>query len=265
MSPEPPGEFQSVPDFLLVLPSFKESRRLPKYLAALVETLALAPFTTRVLVVDDGSPAGEQRALADAVAPCQRGNCSVCPPLLRPGNGRKGDAILEGWSSAASRWLAFADADGATSAEEVRRVLGDIQSGDPGGSAAYFAVRLTKGPRRVLRSLPRRIASRSFCMLASLALRTAPMDFQCGFKVIPGRVLPLVRGRLEGRGFCFDPALLLALRGQGVPVNQVPIDWSDKPGGTVSAWRNGPGMALGLLRLSLGGARSRSSGAACPR
>jgi len=255
-----PTDPQPPPDFLLVLPSYRESARLPRYLSALVESLATAPFTTEILVVDDGSPQAEQRAVLSATMPRRQGSCTLLPALLRPTNGRKGDAILDGWRSRRARWLAFADADGATAADEVRRVLGEVHDGDPDGRSAHFAVRATSGPLRVARSPARRIVSRAFSLLAALALRTAPMDFQCGFKIIPGPALAQVDHGLEGRGFCFDPALLLALRSARIPVRTVPIRWSDQPGGSVSAWRNGPAMLLGLLRLSFAG----SSGPANP-
>ncbi len=258
-----PTKSQPMPDFLLVLPSFRESARLPRYLSALVEALAPAPFSTEVLVVDDGSPPSEQRALSAAVVPRQQGSCTLLPALLRSTNGRKGDAILEGWRSRRARWLAFADADGATGADEVRRVLGEVHEGDPEGRSAHFAVRATAGPLRVVRSPARRIASRAFSLLASLALHTSPMDFQCGFKIVPSPAFSRVDRGLDGRGFCFDPALLLALRKAAIPVLTVPIRWSDQPGGSVSAWRNGPAMVLGLLRLSVG-AEVGSSGPANP-
>jgi len=253
MPSQPPNETQQSPDFLLVLPAFRELQRLPPYLASLVQALASAPFTTQVLVVDDGSPAGEQRALRAAVEAHSTGNCRVLDPLMLPENGLKGDAILAGWRSRPATWLAFADADGATSAAEVSRVLGEIMDLDPGQHRAHFAVRETSGPARVRRTAVRRTLSMLFSRLAGLALHTEPMDFQCGFKVIPGRVLPAAADSLQGRGLCFDLALFLALKSAGIPVRPVPIGWKDQPGGRVSPWRNGPGLVAGLWSLSRNG------------
>ena len=250
MSPPPPNPPQEIPDFLLVLPSYREAGRLPQYLASLVETLASAPFRTDILVVDDGSPAEDQRELRAAFSPIQSGNCRVLPALLLTKNGKKGDAILQGWSSLPAKWKAFADADGSTDAAEVRRVLGEIRDRDPAQTASYFAVRSRSGPLRVRRTRSKLILSRLFSILAGLALRAPAIDFQCGFKVIPGSALPKVERYIAGRGFCFDPALFLALRSVGIAVETVPIAWSDQPGGKVSAWRNGPGMLAGLAILA---------------
>ena len=253
MPSQPPNEPQRIPDFLLVLPAFREQRRLPPYLATLVEALARAPFTTEVLVVDDGSPAGEQQALLAAVQVQRTGNCEVLNPLLLTKNGLKGDAILAGWRSRHAAWLAFADAAGATSAAEVRRVLGEINTSDPALLQAYFAVRETRGPARVRRTAVRRILSMLFSRLAGIALHTEPMDFQCGFKVIPGGFFPAAADSLRDRGLCFDLALFMALRSAGVRVRPVPIGWTDQPGGRVSPWRNGPGLIAGLWSLSQDG------------
>jgi len=250
MPSQPPKETPRRPDFLLVLPAFRELQRLPPYLASLVEALARAPFTTEVLVVDDGSPPEEQKALRAAVQGHSTGNCEVLDPLLLPKNGLKGDAILAGWRSRPATWLAFADADGATSAGEVRRVLEELKALDPAQQQAHFAVREAGGSARVRRTAVRRILSMLFSRLAGLALRTKPMDFQCGFKVIPGTFLPPAADSLQGRGLCFDLALFLALRSAGVQVRPVPIGWTDQPGGRVSPWRNGPGLIAGLWSLS---------------
>jgi glycosyltransferase involved in cell wall biosynthesis len=250
---QPPNETQLSPDFLLVLPAFRELHRLPSYLASLVEALASAPFTTEVLVVDDGSPVGEQEALRAAVRVQRTGNCAVIDPLMLPTNALKGGAILAGWLSRHATWLAFADADGATSAAEVRRVLGAINALDPARQQAFFAVRETSGPAPVRRTAVRRILSTLFSRLAGFALHTEPMDFQCGFKVIPGKFLPEAADSLQGRGLCFDLALFLALRSAGIQVQSIPISWTEQPGGRVSPWRDGPGLIAGLWSLSRNG------------
>ncbi len=250
MSPPSPNSTQEIPEFLLVLPSYRDADRLPPYLASLVQALESAPFRTDILVVDDGSPAGDQSELCAACFPGQRGNCRVLAPLLLPKNGKKGDAILEGWRSTPALWKAFADADGSTNASEVRRVLGEIRDRDPAQAASYFAVRARSGPLRVRRTWSKLALSRMFSTLAGLALHAPAIDFQCGFKVIPGRALPELERQVGGCGFCFDPALYLALRSAGIAVNTLPIAWSDQPGGKVSAWRNGPGMLAGLAKLA---------------
>jgi len=250
MSLSPPNDPAPTPDFLLVLPAYRELERLPRYLSALTGALSKAPWKTEILVVDDGSPPREQEALSGQVKVGTSGRCRVLPLLALERNSLKGDAILEGWRSRPARWLAFADSDGAASAGEVVRVLGQIAAGDTTEGSAYFAVRHGRGSPGTGRTAARRLLGRIFSWLAGLALRVRPIDFQCGFKVIPGKVLPRIEDRLEGRGLCFDLALFLELGAEGVPVVPVPIEWNEMPGGKISAWRNGPGMIAGLWNLA---------------
>ncbi len=237
---------------MLVLPAYRELERLPRYLSSLTQALSGAPWRTDVVVVDDGSPAAEQEALLALVRPALHGNCRVAAPILLGRNRLKGDAILEGWRSGPARWLAFADSDGAASAAEVLRVLGGIPRGDA-PPAAYFAVRRGNGPGGSRRTATRRLLGRVFSRLAGLVLGVRPIDFQCGFKVIPGSVLPRIADGIQGRGLCFDLALFVALRREGVAVREVAIQWNEMPGGTISPWRNGPGMIAGLLSIAVRG------------
>jgi glycosyltransferase involved in cell wall biosynthesis len=253
MPHEPPNGAPSRPEFLLVLPAFRELRRLPPYLAALSEALAGAPFATEVLVVDDGSPRDEQEALRAAIEARTVGACTVLPLLVLAENRRKGDAILEGWRSRPAAWLAFADADGATAASEVRRVFGEIADADPGRQGAHFGVRNARGQTGVRRTALRWVLGALYRRMAALALRAEPMDFQCGFKVVPGALVTPMADALQGRGFCFDLALFLALRSREVPIHRVPIRWADQPGGSFSPWRNGPGLIAGLWNLAVHG------------
>ncbi len=258
MPPSPDSSPTTPADFLLVLPAYRELNRLPRFLDSLTKALAPAPWATEILVVDDGSPGDEQKALAALIVPVRDGHCQVLAPRLLAHNRLKGDAILEGWRSRPARWLAFADADGAAGAEEVLRVFGDINSRDPSGASAYFADRHGPGKSANRRTPSRRFLSSLFSALAGFALRVPPIDFQCGFKVVPGSVLPRIADRLEGRGLCFDLALFVALRSEGVPVRQFPVTWRDQPEGKVSPWRNGPAMLAGLWKLAVRGAKPKT-------
>jgi glycosyltransferase involved in cell wall biosynthesis len=245
-------------DVLLVLPAYRELNRLPRYLSSLTSALSTAPWKTEILVVDDGSPDGEQEALSRQLRPGTSGTCRVLPLMRLARNRLKGDAILEGWRSRPAKWLAFADSDGATDAGEVLRVLAEIGAGDPSAACAYFGVRQVSGPRASHRSATRRLLSSAFSRLAGIALGARPIDFQCGFKVIPGQVLARIEGNLENRGLCFDLALFLSLRSEAVPVNPVPVAWNEVPDGRISPWRNGPGMVAGLWSLAVRGPGART-------
>ncbi len=139
--------------FLLVIPAYREARRLPPFLRELRSTLADFAPGVDILVVDDGSPPADWQALrtvlaaelgapptpppatTPAAAPASTpttapaGRCRLLPPLRLEENTCKGGAILAGWRQPGpARWLAFVDADGAVSAREVRRLFTTISA-----------------------------------------------------------------------------------------------------------------------------------------
>ena len=237
-------------DFFLVIPAYREARRLPLFLRELGRVLSSAPFTTEILIVDDGSPRKEQQELHDQLNIGTFGSCRILEPLLLPQNGGKGRAIIEGWRRAQeTAWLAFVDADGGTPAREVLRLfdLAARTGDDP--PPCYWGSRVRMLGRRTDRSQLRYLTGRAFANLVSGLIRVPVYDCQCGFKLVPAihyqRIAPLLR---EPR-YCFDVELLLALRHAAAPVLEVPVDWTDVPGSHVRLFRDGPAMIARVLSI----------------
>lgn len=82
--------------FLLVIPCFRESDRLPRFLRELVDSLQDAPYSCNILVVDDGSGDREQKAVLDLVGAVDSVKQMILPPLLQPRNLGKGGAVRAG-------------------------------------------------------------------------------------------------------------------------------------------------------------------------
>lgn len=240
-------------DFLLVIPSYREHFRLPPFLRDLVTVLGSASFTTEILVVDDGSPEQEQRALCQAIEVGSFGACRISPPLLFPVNRGKGHAILAGWRSReAARWLAFVDADGAIPAREVLRVFGIASNlREDRQGPCLFGSRMRMPERTVRNRFARHVSGRAFATFANLLVGSRVEDTQCGFKLIPQQVFQRVSPLLEEPGFCFDIELILALEHVRTNRQIVPIDWEHKAGGHVHVFRDGMRMLLRLPTLHL--------------
>lgn len=239
-------------DFLIVIPAYREIRRLPPFLAELISALGHAPFTTEIAVVDDGSDAEEQKALLAAIKTGTFHQCTVTAPLLMPVNQGKGGAILTGWRRAGeSDWVAFVDADGSIPASEVLRVLSlAMEEKQQGKSPCLFSSRMLMLGRTVKRRFFRHLSGRIFATIVSNLLQTHIYDSQCGFKVVPRQWFLRIDSTLQGSGLCFDLELLLALRHVGATIIEVPIDWEDKPGGSVGILHNGLPMLWQAWRLS---------------
>lgn len=220
----------------VVVPAFRPNvERTLSYLGEL--DAALAPDALRI-ELDDPDP-GVAEALADSPA-------TVNAVSRRRG---KGTAIAEGFDALETDVLAFFDADGATPPDSVEAILAPVVRGD---------VALAVGSRRHPDSrvaghqgVTRRVLGDAFAWLARLLLPARLYDYQCGGKAITAVAWHEVREHLTESGFGWDIELIATTAALGYPIREVPIEWEDQPGSTVSPASDGFGMARTLLSTSL--------------
>lgn len=247
-------EYPSYPCFmekiLLVIPAYRESRRLPRYLEELLPALAAAPWKTKVQVVDDGSGREECAKLEtalEALAPLVTRNVRLGFDASERNCG-KGAAIRRGWSSATDESIVgFVDADGSIPAAEVVRMLDWLVYG--ASRPAVFASRVKMLGRTIRRRALRHYLGRIFATLASEGLGIACYDSQCGFKLLHRSVFERIRGSLEENGFALDLELLVQLERHECRIVEFPIDWHDTPDSRVHLWRDGWRMIRAVQRL----------------
>jgi glycosyltransferase involved in cell wall biosynthesis len=85
-------------DCLIVIPCFRESKRLPLFLDSLCSVLVEAPFRTSIVIVDDGSGHSEAAALRSVLDdfrieyPQLIGN----PIFLKQNHGKGGQFMRDG-------------------------------------------------------------------------------------------------------------------------------------------------------------------------
>jgi len=236
-------------DFHLVIPCLKESGRLPSYLNDLVLLLRQQPYRTSILIVDDGSGSSEQVRLKEIVSTVGSTPDVTVDSLCLDRNMGKGYAIRQGWQARASaRWLAFADADGATPAYEVIRIFSAIHRGND-TQRCYFGSRVRMLGRSVDRDWKRHFIGRLYATLVGLAINESIYDSQCGFKVIPGQAFADVSETLRENRFAFDSELITAVSEAGYQMEEVPVDWKDVPGSKVSIIRDSARMVESLFLI----------------
>lgn len=240
----------SSPRILLVIPCFRESERLPRFLPGLCHALETASLPVEVLVVDDGSGAAEQAALESVVESMREQHSLLRPVLKRPVNLGKGAAVYRGWDQAKEEeWVAFVDADGAVPPDEVVRVLQQTLEPEQAGCALY-AVRTGTQGTVVKRQGIRRVTGHVFRALVHFFFDIPVPDTQCGCKVLPTRVYQRIKPELREFRFCFDVELTCLLQRERTPITALPINWEESPGSRVrpATVRE---MILSLLRLRL--------------
>lgn len=236
-----------LPKALLVVPCFRESARIGGFVRDLAQAFA-DDEGVRILLVEDGSGAEEQARFMAVVEPLIAGRALFARPMLFEENLGKGGAVYEGWARHAGEdWLAFVDADGACSAVETRRLL--TLAGAVAPNQSFFASRVKMLGKTVKRYLYRHLLGRVYATLVSELLHIPVYDSQCGLKVVPRRAWEVLRPTLRERGFAFDVELMTGLLDGGMAVTEVPVDWTEIPGGKVRLVRDSLRMFEEVLAI----------------
>jgi len=162
---------------VLVVPCHNESRRLAPQ--AFLQLVA-ANRQVKLLFVDDGSTDTTPAILADIVS----GGASRISVLTMPRNVGKAEAVRQGVLSALQdepELVGYWDADLSTPLSELQQFLDELEF-NPAVDIVMGA-RVNMLGRHIDRRPLRHYAGRLFATAASLALRIAVYDTQCGAKV----------------------------------------------------------------------------------
>jgi dolichyl-phosphate beta-glucosyltransferase len=214
----------STPYLSIVVPAYNEAARLPVTLRAIIAYLAEKPFSSEIIVVDDGS-ADETAAIAAALE-------SSCVRVLREPHRGKGASVRAGMLAASGARVLFTDADLAVPLDEADRLLAALDA----GFGVVIGSREGAGASREGEPAFRHIMGRVFNRLVRLIAVPGIDDTQCGFKlfradavaaILPrlrlyGADAPVVRGaRVTG----FDVEVLVIARRQGFRIREEPVRW----------------------------------------
>ncbi|MFB6310220.1 MAG: glycosyltransferase [Salinirussus sp.] len=217
----------------LVLPAFRpDPDRLGTYVRELRE--ALEPTAVRI-VVDAAEPSTLEalRALPASVdaVPYRRG---------------KGAAVTDGFEALETDVRAFADADGSTPPASLSRVVTPVIDG-----SVDLGVGSRRHPDSTVHShqtFARRFMGDAFAAVAGRLLDVTLYDYQCGAKAITAEGWTVVREHLYEPGFAWDVELIAMAAALDLSIREVPIEWADQPGSTVSPIRDSLTLARALLR-----------------
>jgi glycosyltransferase involved in cell wall biosynthesis len=230
---------------LLITPVWNDSARLAVFGKDLAEALATTQLPIRWVIADDGSGVEEHARLQDL----RKDFASVFPGVelhFADRHRGKGAVVREAWALAPeAEWLAFVDADGSVSAEDMLNLIGRaVTSG-----VSVLAIRKRTATTHIEESFIRGLAHRGFLLAARLILGLRCEDPQCGAKVIKGSDYRAIAGQLIEEGFAFDSELLAALNHSGAVWAEVPVTWIQKKGAKVRLFRDAWRMFASLLRI----------------
>jgi dolichyl-phosphate beta-glucosyltransferase len=231
-------------DFSIIIPAYNEGERLPAFLKELVRELAAEPLFGEIIIVDDGGLPAHHARYQKTIAELNNPQIRLLTAIKNRG---KGAAIRHGFSEAMGAWVGFADADGATPAYEVVRLLKlAIFSKDLSG---VFGSRVHMLGYRIDRKVSRHYIGRVFVTLSQILLGYIAYDSQCGCKLFRRQDLAPLLPLCGENGFLLDVELIALGNRKGLRFLEVPIHWTDIPGSKVSVIRDGIRMFLGLWRI----------------
>ncbi len=233
---------------LLVIPCLRESKRIGVFLDQLCPELERIGDVD-LLVVDDGSGAEEQARMTALLQSYQSRYPFVLPLFALAHNLGKGGAIYAAWEQkhGDAGWLAFVDADGSCPASETTRLI--TLAREHPTPEALFASRVRMLGMHIRRHWYRHFIGRIYATVVSETLHILVYDSQCGLKIVPRLIWQDIEPFLTVRGFAFDVELLAGLLDAGCSVREVPIDWSETPGGKVRLFTDSFKMFRDIIRI----------------
>lgn len=246
---------QAAPEISIIIPAHNEGGRLPSTLRELFEYLDRCEAAAEVVVVDDAS--------SDATGSLVRA-AILTEPRLRlvenPAPHGKGAAVRAGLLAArGSRMHLFMDADLSVPTEFVGKFYHHLQAeGAPDLLTA--SRRLPRSRVAVAQPKLRRAGSRVFHGLLGLTGLRNFTDTQCGFKAFRPNAAHRLIPQVRLGGFLFDVELLLRAQAEGIPVEEVPVEWHHREGSSFDIFKHAPSLMLEFVYLLGLGLKLRLAG-----
>jgi dolichyl-phosphate beta-glucosyltransferase len=236
----------------VVIPAYNEEKRLPKMLD---ETLAYlqqrhklnSQFTYEIIVVNDGS--------RDATTTVALQYAKQLPPdsirvLTLTKNRGKGGAVRRGMLCSRGRYVLMVDADGATKFADFAQLEKRLQANERDGLGVAIGSRAKQHEEEVIaeRNLFRVVLAKAFRLLVMFCVREL-QDTQCGFKLFTRKAAQLLASNLHIERWAFDVELLFLAQQMGIPIEEVPVNWTEIAGSTLNPLTASLQMAKDILYI----------------
>lgn len=227
------------PFFSIVIPAYNEQNRLPGTLEQIFDFLQQQPFTSEVIVVENGSTDNTYQIAQEFAK--HHPNLRVVHNDVRG----KGYAIQRGIREAKGEYIFMCDADLSMPVEEVSKFL------PPQLPQVDIAIASREAPGSVRYNEPyyRHLTGRVFNTLIRWLVLPNLQDTQCGFKCIRAEVARDIVPYQTLTGWAFDVELLYIACHHGYQIVEIPIDWYFNADSKISVLRDSWRMFLDLLRI----------------
>lgn len=224
----------------VVIPAYNEEKRLPQSLAAVVAFLQSQPYTSEIVLSDDGS---------------QDRTISLAEEFLRdfphqilkvPQNRGKGHAVRQGMLAATGDYVLFTDADLSTPIEEVTGFLERLEKDQDVviGSRALPDSRV-----EIHQNFLRESMGKIFNFIAQRWTFKGVHDSQCGFKCFRREAARKLFSLQKLDGFSFDVEIVFLAQKLGFRLLELPVTWRNSTQSRVQVLRDPLVMFWDVLRI----------------
>lgn len=203
------------PFLSLIVPAYNEEQRLLASLRQIKEYLQCQPYSSEVIVVDDGSLDGTARVVESFMSEYSSLR------LVRAAHGGKGHACKQGIFHSRGQWLFLCDADLSMPIAELSSFVGLFNQHAP----ILIASRELPASQRHGEPWYRHLMGRVFNMLVQMLAVKGIQDTQCGFKCFRADVARDIFRVQRINGWGFDVEVLFVARKRGYAIIEVPINW----------------------------------------
>ncbi|MDX1437103.1 MAG: glycosyltransferase family 2 protein [Anaerolineales bacterium] len=228
------------PVFLsIVIPAYNEAHRLPVTLRKILTFLDSQPYTSEVVVVENGSQ-DETYQIA-----MEHANRHTRVHVHQNNKRGKGLAVQKGMLESRGEFRFMCDADLSMPIDELNRFL------PPKLTDFDIAIASREAPGAIRYNEPRyrHFVGRAFnIMIRQLALPDL-QDTQCGFKCFRGEIVPDLFRRQTIPGWSFDVEILYIARLRGYRILEIPIPWYYNADSKVRVFSDSIQMGSDLLAI----------------
>lgn len=221
----------------IVLPVYNEYTRLEEGLPALVAALNAQDIGYELIIVDDGSAAG------DRILDIARQH--ACRHIRNEQNAGKGMAVKRGVMAAGGDIILFMDGDFPFHLSVISEMTNKLQTekvviGDRTLPASRYPDTLSRS---------RKWGSRILSWIISYLYIKGIRDSQCGIKGFRAPVAKAVFSRATLHSFAFDVEILFIARKNNYRIASLPVHVFPQSTTSVKVMRDGTLMLLALIRI----------------
>jgi len=233
------------PFLSIVIPAYKEEKRIHKILDAVIDYERDHDFAIEVIVVIDG-----QTDKTAEVAGKYQKRIKGLKIIDRKKNKGKGYTVRQGVLAASGKYIIFVDADNATPIEQVDKLL---KYGDE--FEVIIGSRYVKGGRLAIpQSFFRKMGGRVLNLILQMLAVPGIVDTQCGFKLFAHDAAKENFKRMTFDHWSFDIEVLAIARAHKYKIKEVGITWYNDPHSLVNPIKDGLKMVRDawVVRKNLG-------------